>query len=147
MEGLVNNGYNIIGFLPVYISEYNADQDDIADDMLICFSAYTSRTGPWWWRPTTISKWRVGAEIVPQNDLSCAIYFLRRINDKGFTVNANNSGMWNFFLTLIPYCCDIVESKHVSAVKHGLSNMRPCHRFVARITDFETMDKCDMRYR
>lgn len=35
----------------------------------------------------------------------------------------------------------------MSAVKHNLTIVRPCHRCIATIKDFETMDKRDVRHR
>lgn len=58
-------------------------------------------------------------------------------------------GKCNLFPTFGSYCSDIVEGKNVSAVRSGLVIGRPssCHRFIATVTDFETMDKHDIRIR
>lgn len=47
---------------------------------------------------------------------------------------------------MVSYCSDIVEAKHISAVKHGLAIVRHCNRFITTIKNFETMDKHDMSH-
>lgn len=46
----------------------------------------------------------------------------------GFPYTRSSTVTWYIFPHLMSYCCDIPEAKDMSAVRHNLSTMRPCHR-------------------
>ena len=100
-EWLINNGYSIIGFLPVSISEYNAD--GIEDDCASCIPqepqvelALDDEV-----RLTSTSDGREQNMLVLHNALTRALESLESINDMGFQVKTKDSAVWNCFPTLV----------------------------------------------
>lgn len=149
LEWLINNGYTIIWFLPVSTSEVSAEQDE--KDFSVPESEYefpqvAERALDDDVRLTSSSDGREQNMFVLQAALSRALSSLEDMADKGFSFHTNK-GMWNCFPIMVSYCSYIVEAKNVSAVKHNLSVVRPCHRCIATVSDFETMATCDVRQR
>lgn len=85
--------------------------------------------------------------LVLQNSLTHALHFFESLNNKGFIFHITNSGLCNYFPTLVSYCSEIVEDTNVSAVKHDLEIVRHTHQCIATTTDFESMNRHDMRHR
>jgi len=53
---------------------------------------------------------------------------LMEASTTGFPYTRSSKMTWYIFPHLMSYCCDIPEAKDMSAVRHNLSTMRPCHR-------------------
>lgn len=54
----------------------------------------------------------------------------------GFKVDRVEKDLWNCFLIVLYYVCNIPEMKDMSYVKHGIALTRPCVRFLITMYDF-----------
>lgn len=147
-EWLINNGYTFIRFLAGSISQFKVDKGDIAYDLPSSDSeeppvelALDKEA-----KLTSTTDGRDPKMLVVQNTLTDDLHSLERLSNKGFIVNTSNYGLWNGLPPLVSYLSGIIQPKNVSASKHVLAIVKPCHRCIAKIMDFETMDKCDMRH-
>ena len=149
-EWLINNGYTIITFLPVSISQAPVDQDDISYDTsptvdtaeVVAVLQLEDDI-----RLTSTSDGREQNMLLLHEALQSALFVLENQTNTGFEVRTRSCGVWNCFPALVSYCADIIEVKNVSAVKQGLSVQKPCHSCLATLQDFMRITKREVRHR
>lgn len=147
-EWLINNGYTIIGFLPVSTSDSNTEQNDMdstAKDSLDGDSNVEPLDDEV--RLTSTSNGREQNMLVLHNALKTALKSLEDVAPTGFLVSSRSSGTWRCFPALVSYCADIPEAKNLTTVKHGLAVTRPCHRCLGTLSDFEKCSNPVNRHR
>ncbi len=60
---------------------------------------------------------------------------LANSSEYGFPITLNNGVKLTCFPQLISYCCDIPEGKDMTAVKHNLNTLFPCHNCLVLFED------------
>lgn len=58
-----------------------------------------------------------------------------------FEVDGDDRNICNCFLLLVPYCCDIVEAKYMSFVRHSFAGTCQCVRCTLNIDDIHSVQK------
>jgi hypothetical protein len=137
-EWLINNGYSIIGFLPVNSGTVSDNpmplqsHSDIYSDMT---SPFTPGDLEQTATLTSTSDGREHNMLALHTAMRVALQRLESVVHTGFPVCIDSTSKWNCFPVLISYCCDIIEAKNITVVKHGLSGCNPCHRCLATPSD------------
>ena len=81
------------------------------------------------------------------DSLRRALLPLESVCSTGFPVSISQTERWKCFPVVVSYCCDIVEAKNISAVKHGQTTPTPCHRCLASPTEFSIPSQALKRHR
>lgn len=100
-EWVINNGYKIMGFLPVSISNYNIHEDyvvDISVDQDTDCQVLSLEDEV---RLMSISEGREHNKLVLQNTLKRSIQELELVTVPGFPISYDRSGVWNCFQTVL----------------------------------------------
>ena len=148
-EWLINNGYTIIGFLPVTISPPNDDDDslDVQESLQSNITSQHSVILQDSVCNTSSSDGREQNMLLLHAALAKALQDFESVCERGFAIHSSSIGPCTCFPLLVSYCCDIPEAKNVSAVKHGLSVLRPCHRCLALVVVFHIASSMPSRHR
>lgn len=147
-EWLINNGYTIIGFLPVSISDFDIAQKDMENTVseLVDAECHIKPLDDDV-RLTSTSEGREQNMLVLHSALRKAFQALEDVCTTGFIVRSTTCGTWRCFPAVVSYCSDIPEAKNLTTVRHGLTVTRPCHRCLATLSDFEKFSDCLPRHR
>lgn len=146
---LINNGYAVIAFLPFSIAFVDVDEVCAGSDYSIPTASSVVPSVQFQYNVRVTSS----ADVLHQNTLllqSALARALRAVEDMsqaGFIINSMLKGQWMCFPLLVSNCCDIVEAKNVSTVKHGLSVNTPRNRCLAFVDDFDRTSKFTLRDR
>ena len=147
-EWLINNGYTIIGFLPVSISDFQSGPGDVETaekDLVNDVSIIEPLDDDV--RLTSTSEGREQNMLVLHNALKTALRALEGVTTTGFLVTSRKLGTWRCFPAVVSYCADIPEAKNLTTVKHGLAVTRPFHRCLGTLSDFKNCTTPVLRHR
>lgn len=85
--------------------------------------------------------------LVLLNAPKCFLKCIKEYSFYVFICQAAQSGSWNCFPAVVSYGSYMSEVKYVCAANHVLSILRPFHRCLSRVEDFQIMTRRNVRHR
>lgn len=102
-EWIINEGYRIICFLPVSISDFNIDQDDSVGHVVNAYFQVLRLNYDF--LLTSTSEGRYQNMWVLDKVLKLSLYALEDVSVIAFLAQYHRSGVWNRFPLVVSYFC------------------------------------------
>lgn len=100
-EWLINNGYEIIGFLSLSISDFNVHADEVVNNSVDQDPDCQLLSLEDEFNLTSTSRTKEQNMLVIHEALTCSLQSLKQITVPGFLIRSDREGMWNCFPTVV----------------------------------------------
>lgn len=145
---LIDNGYTIVGFLPVGAGGYLDDEKDSTEnisDSTLGIEAHIPIPLKDYIRTASHKRGREEKMGNLHGAILQVLQPLAACSQTGFLARCREDEEWNCFPTIASYCSDIPEGKDVSGILHGTLVKKPCIRCTASMDDIQALSRRPLR--